>query len=228
MSDKKELKRKSLSELKALIPQSVAGLQNYGGGDGSYGNPYSEAEYNALVIAGYFTGGYVELDGEVLWSLAPAYCGIDSGPGSNWVNVLLSYASATFDAGGQVAQQSPWTVRFTNSIGHVDFRCYTTGWLGNQYVNNYQPFGAGKVMRVGKIGEMLSRIGNVLGAANLVVDFYQLLSSQSSSETWSALLDLTADTIFFVSGTYGLPFSILYTSGLGDQIKAIILDCMEN
>ena len=37
MSDKKELKRKSLSELKALIPQSVAGLQNYGGGDGFYG-----------------------------------------------------------------------------------------------------------------------------------------------------------------------------------------------
>ena len=113
----------------------------------------------------------MELDGEVLWSLSPAYCDSGTSPGGSWVNVLLSYASASFDAGGQVAQQSPWTVRFTNSTGRVDFRCYTNGWSGNQYVNNYQPFGARKVLRVSGIGSMLSKIGKALGWINISVEF---------------------------------------------------------
>ena len=64
-----------------------------------------------------------------------------------------------------------WTVRFTNSTGRVDFRCYTNGWSGNQYVNNYQPFGARKVLRVSGIGSMLSKIGKALGWINISVEF---------------------------------------------------------
>ena len=210
-------------------PEASLQSQGYGGGDGSYENPYSEAEYDLITSAGYFTGGYVDFDGEVFWCLAPAYCDGTNGPtpGSNWVNILASYSSASFTATGQMAEQSPWTVRFTNSAGHVDFRCYTTGWTGNQYVNTLQPFGAGRILRVSRVGELLSRIGGALGIVNIAGDLLQLTSSQSSQETWSAFIDLTADTIFFLAGPYSVPLAILYTAGLGEQIKALILDCME-
>ena len=224
---KTELKKKTLSELEESLDQGGVGLQSVGGGDGSYGNPYSEAEYNALVTAGYFTGGYVELDGEVLWSLSPAYCDSGTSPGGSWVNVLLSYASASFDAGGQVAQQSPWTVRFTNSTGRVDFRCYTNGWSGTQYVNNYQPFGAGKVLRVSGIGNVLSNIAYTLGAANLVISFYDFFTAQSPDERWSAIIDVAACVISFVPYGVGAAFSIAYSSGLDSQIKSAVLSYME-
>ena len=61
--NKTELKKKTLTELDESLGHGDAVLQSVGGGDRSYGNPYQEAEYNALVTAGYFTGGYVELDG---------------------------------------------------------------------------------------------------------------------------------------------------------------------
>ena len=229
MVNKTKLSKKTFSELSSSgeLQSGNLLLQQSEGGDGSYSNPYSEAEYNALVAAGYFTGGYVELDGEVFWCLAPAYCDGDSAPDSNWVNILLSYSSATFDVVGDVAQQSPWTVRFTNNAGRVDFRCYTNGWSGNQYVNNCQPFGAGKVMRVSGIGQMLGMIGNLFGLGVVALDFSNLKNAQSESEKWSAVIDITADTIFLISGTYGVLFSLLYTAGLGDQIKSLVLDCME-
>ena len=94
-------------------------------------------------------------------------------------------------------------------------------------MNNYQPFGAGKVLRVSGIGNVLSNIAYTLGAANLVISFYDFFTAQSPDERWSAIIDVAACVISFVPYGVGAAFSIAYSSGLDSQIKSAVLSYME-
>ena len=75
----------------------------------------------------------------------------------------------------------------------MDFRCYTNGWSGNQYVNNYQPFGAGKVLRVSGIGNVLSNIAYTLGAANLVISFYDFFTEKCVLKHENLIVDVSLE-----------------------------------
>ncbi|NLX80223.1 MAG: hypothetical protein GXZ03_01475, partial [Proteiniphilum sp.] len=59
---KRKLTRKSLDELALIMPVLSEDVQRryVGGGDGSEDNPFTEEEYDSLINAGTWKGGYVE------------------------------------------------------------------------------------------------------------------------------------------------------------------------
>lgn len=73
----KKLTRNSLDELAQRMPVLSEELQRsfIGGGGGSKDDPYSQREYDAFILSGYFPGGYVDLGGIG----SPYYLGAASG-----------------------------------------------------------------------------------------------------------------------------------------------------
>ena len=89
---KRKLTRKSLDELALIMPVLSGDVQRryVGGGDGSKENPFTEEEYDSMVNAGTWDGGYVEGWGytfgdlEVTGSISGSQNGVSGSYDGEW------------------------------------------------------------------------------------------------------------------------------------------------
>lgn len=89
---KRKLTRKSLDELALIMPVLSEDVQRryVGGGDGSKENPFTEEEYDSMVNAGTWDGGYVEGWGytfgdlEVTGSISGSQNGVSGSYDGEW------------------------------------------------------------------------------------------------------------------------------------------------
>jgi RHS repeat-associated protein len=109
---------------------------------------------------------------------------------STWGNVL-SNSSLMTSIAGKLANRSPATFRFRNSKKYLDFKFYSNGWKGNQWVTP---------VSLSKIGSVIKKGGNTLSVFSAGLSFIQMRNSSTMSEK----IGHSMDGIMSLFGTYNV------------------------
>lgn len=227
---KLKLKRKSLEELSKVMPVLDSATQDgiVGGGSGTYFDPYSQTEFMQICTTGYFSGGYVDTPGGVMW-----YGG--NGSGYYWDSSRTQSQSSS----GGVDSSSTWSVfstvfglseeavkqicpnshfRFTNSFGDVDI-VISDHSISNQYCNASKKVWNGKVFKTTSSLHALAKFCNL---GNLVEDISKVASSESSrAERVYAIVDFSVGALsFFLDcGAVGVVLDVAWLTILEPAVK---------
>ncbi len=136
------------------------------------------------------------------------------------VNDLLTKIGSITGTVGLAGGKSKSTFRLTNSKGKLDFKIYSQGWGGNQYVTP---------KAVSKLAKGFTFAGNTLGALTALCSFWEAGMANTSSEKTEKVIDgfaglaaLTHPYGFFASMYY---FIVIKNSGaMFENVKNDAID----